>query len=70
MAACAINSRPQDGLADEVGPVSEPMNSSAPCRLTRRDDAPMTRLERMVSVTSMARHSWVYSSTTVRHLIC
>jgi len=70
MPACAIKTRLQDGLADEVGLLSEPMNSSAPCRLTTRDDAPMARLERMDSATSMARHSWVYSSTTVRHLIC
>ena len=30
----------------------------------------MTRAERMLPATSIAKASWVYSSTIVRHLIC
>lgn len=39
----------QDGLADELGPLSGRMNSGAPCRLTRRDGTSITRLERMAA---------------------
>lgn len=50
------------------GPLSERMNSGASCTLTRRDSTSITRLELMEPATSMARHSRVDSSMTVRHL--
>ena len=43
------------------GPLSERMNSGAPCKLTRRESTSITRLDRMAPATSMARHSRVYS---------
>src|SRR3990167_2893556 len=52
------------------GPLSERMNSGAPCMLTSRESTSTTRRERMEPATSIARHSRVYSSMTVRHLIC
>jgi hypothetical protein len=51
------------------GPLSERMDSRAPCTLTSFDKTSMTRFDRMEPATSMARHSRVYSSTTVRHLM-
>ena len=52
------------------GPLSERMKAGAPWMLTRRASTSMTRLERMLPATSMARHSRVHSSTMVRHLSC
>eukprot|EP00952_Eustigmatos_sp_NYUAD-ZCMA_P002693 11807-Eustigmatos_ZCMA.PRE.1 len=43
--ACAIQSRM--AKLTNSGPLSERMNSGAPCRLTRRDSTSITRLERM-----------------------
>src|SRR6185437_7911266 len=42
----------------------------APCTLTSLESTSMTREERMLPATSMARHSRVYSSITVKHFSC
>lgn len=68
MPLCEIHSRV--ARLTNSGPLSERRNSGAPCTLTSLDRTSMTRLERIELATSMARHSRVNSSTTVRHLIC
>ena len=51
------------------GPLSERRKSGAPCVLTRRVSTSIIRCERIDPATSIARHSRVNSSTTVRHFI-
>ena len=52
------------------GPLSERMCDGAPRSLTSLFSTSITRADRMPPATSIARHSRVYSSITVRHLIC
>lgn len=58
----------QDSAADELRAVVGPqIPGRAPCSLTNRASTSMTRLERMLPWTSIARASWVHSSVTTRH---
>src|SRR6516164_3600081 len=52
------------------GPLSERRYLGAPCTVTSLASTSITRPERMLPATSIARHSRVYSSMTVRHLSC
>ena len=52
------------------GPLSERRKRGAPCSETSRVGTSITRPERIDPATSIARHSRVNSSITVKHLIC
>ena len=52
------------------GPLSERKIAGAPCWLTSRASTSITRFERMLPATSIAKLSRVNSSTTVKHLSC
>ena len=60
----------KDRLADELRAVSERKIAGAPCWLTSRASTSITRFERMLPATSIAKLSRVNSSTTVKHLSC
>ena len=74
----SISARSRDSRAAHLssafntnsGPLSERRLRGAPRSLIRRDSTSITRPDLMLPATSIARHSRVYSSTTVRHLIC
>jgi hypothetical protein len=59
----------EDATADEHRALIRAREQGRACWLTGREKISMTRCKRMAPATSMARHSRVYSSTTVRHLI-
>ena len=57
-------------LETNSGPLSLRRYRGAPWTLTSLESTSMTRLERMLPATSIAKHSRVYSSMTVRHFNC
>ena len=57
-------------LETNSGPLSDLRYFGAPWTLTSLESTSITRLERMLPATSIARHSRVYSSITVRHFSC
>ena len=52
------------------GPLSDLRKAGGPWIVISLAKTSMTRADRMVLATSIAKASWVYSSTTVKHLIC
>jgi hypothetical protein len=52
------------------GPLSDLTCAGAPWMLTNLLKTSMTRFERMLPATSIARHSRVNSSITVKHFSC
>jgi hypothetical protein len=68
-AVSIFSSRSQRRIAREMnsGPLSERRERGAPRTETSFDSTSITRPERMLPAASIARHSRVYSSITVRH---
>src|SRR5688572_26786010 len=68
MFACVSHRR--TALDTNSGPLADLRWLGAPCVLTSFESSSMTRAERVLPETSIARHSRVYSSMTVRHFSC
>lgn len=57
-------------MADKLRAIVRRMDNSARCRFTSRASTSITRADLIEPMTSTAKHSLVYSLTTVEHLIC
>jgi hypothetical protein len=62
-----VASQASSAVAMNSGPLSDRRYRGAPCTLTSTIKTSITRADRMLPATSIAKHSWVNSSTMVRH---